>query len=70
MRNKHLLQQECAGLQGPSVRNFFFEGLYFSKTLYEKFQIEYEVMKAEAFNRVLSDKISYNSSVPDSRDPL
>lgn len=29
-----------------------------------------EVMKKEAFNLILSDKISVNRSVPDSRDPL
>ncbi|XP_018020452.1 polypeptide N-acetylgalactosaminyltransferase 1 [Hyalella azteca] len=29
-----------------------------------------ESVKVDAFNRILSDKIAYNRSVPDSRDPL
>ena len=36
----------------------------------EEGKIADEVMKKEAFNLILSDKISVNRTVPDSRDPL
>ncbi|KAK8404121.1 hypothetical protein O3P69_000290 [Scylla paramamosain] len=36
----------------------------------EEGKLAEEVMKKEAFNLILSDKISVNRSVPDSRDPL
>ncbi|MPC10987.1 N-acetylgalactosaminyltransferase 6 [Portunus trituberculatus] len=36
----------------------------------EEGKLAEEVMKKEAFNLILSDKISVNRTVPDSRDPL
>ena len=39
MRDKHLLQQECAGLQGPAVSFFlFFWGTLFFKKFIWKIQ--------------------------------